>query len=89
MDLATILGKHNQNWQVLVFLTVLCIVLGFVAKLCRESRCFGVKFYVANHAVLVPHFDAQKGVRATKQLFCRSGEKESLLRPTVSPKKLS
>ena len=72
MDLATILGKHNQNWQVLVFLTLLCIVLGFVAKLCRESRCFGVKFYVANHAVLVPHFDAQKGVRATKQLFCRS-----------------
>ena len=72
MDLATILGKHNQNWQVLVFLTLLCIVLGFVAKLCRESRCFGVKFYVANHAVLVPHFDAQKGIRATKQLFCRS-----------------
>ena len=60
MDLATILGKHNQNWQVLVFLTVLCIVLGFVAKLCRESRCFGVKFYVANHAVLVPHFDPPK-----------------------------
>ena len=72
MDLATILGKHNQNWQVLVFLTLLCIVLGFVAKLCRESRCFGVKFYVANHAVLVPHFDAQKGIRATKQLFRRS-----------------
>ena len=60
VDLATILGKHNQNWQVLVFLTVLCIVLGFVAKLCRESRCFGVKFYVANHAVLVPHFDPPK-----------------------------
>ena len=72
VDLATILGKHNQNWQVLVFLTLLCIVLGFVAKLCRESRCFGVKFYVANHTVLVPHFDAQKGVHATNQLFCRS-----------------
>ena len=80
MDLATILGKHNQNWQVLVFLTLLCIVLGFVAKLCRESRCFGVKFYVANHAVLVPHFDAQKGVRATKQLFCRSAAKSHLER---------
>ena len=36
------------------------IVLGFVAKLCRESRYFGVKFYVANHAVLVPHFDPPK-----------------------------
>ena len=69
VDLATILGKHNQNWQVLVFLTVLCIVLGFVAKLCRESRCFGVKFYVANHAVLVPHFDPPKMRSCHKTTF--------------------
>ena len=69
MDLATILGKHNQNWQVLVFLTLLCIVLGFVAKLCRESRCFGVKFYVANHAVLVPHFDPPKRRSCHKTTF--------------------
>ena len=31
-----------------------------VAKLCRESRPFLAQFYVANHAVLVTHFNPQK-----------------------------
>ena len=31
-----------------------------VAKLCRESRPFLVQFYVANHAVLVAHFNPKK-----------------------------
>ena len=48
--------KHNQNWPVFVFLTLLCIVLGLCCQimsritlfscqiLCRESRCFGATF---------------------------------------------
>ena len=35
-------------------------VFGGVAKLCRESRPFLAQFYVANHAVLVTHFNPQK-----------------------------
>ena len=31
-----------------------------VAKLCRESRPFLAQFYVANHAVLVTHFNPTK-----------------------------
>ncbi len=48
--------KHNQNWPIFVFLTLLCIVLGLCCQimsritlfscqiLCRESRCFGATF---------------------------------------------
>ena len=36
-----------------------------VAKLCRESRPFLVQFYVANHAVLVTHFNPKKVVGDT------------------------
>ena len=41
-----------------------------VAKLCRESRPFLVQFYVANHAVLVAHFNPKKVVGDTK-IFLR------------------
>ena len=35
-------------------------VFGCVAKLCRKSRPFLAQFYVANHAVLVTHFNPPK-----------------------------
>ena len=35
------------------------------AKLCRESRPFLIQFYVANHAVLVAHFNPKKVVGDT------------------------
>ena len=62
MDLATIFGKHNQNWQVLVFLTLLCFVLGLWC-------CIYDKFYIANHAVLVPHYTPEKSRSCHKTQF--------------------
>ena len=62
VDLATIFGKHNQNWQVLVFLPLLCFVLGLWCCICD-------KFYIANHAVLVPHFTPAKSRSCHKTLF--------------------
>ena len=59
---------HNiaPNWTQLKFLTPLC--MGFGTKLCRELRCFRVKFYVANHALLVPHFNPPKSHWCQKKI---------------------
>ena len=62
VDLATIFGKHNQNWQVLVFLPLLCFVFWLWCCICD-------KFYIANHAVLVPHFTPAKSRSCHKTLF--------------------
>ena len=44
-----------------------------VAKLCRESRPFLVQFYVANHSVLVAHFNPKKVV-GDNNFFKRSAK---------------
>ena len=62
VDLATIFGKHKQNWQVLVFLPLLCFVFWLWCCICD-------KFYIANHAVLVPHFTPAKSRSCHKTLF--------------------
>ena len=62
VDLATIFGKHNQNWQVLVFLPLLCFIFWLCCCICD-------KFYIANHAVLVPHFTPAKSRSCHKTLF--------------------
>ena len=43
-----------------------------VAKLCRESRPFLVQFYVANHAVLVAHFNPKTSAGWHTKKFKRS-----------------
>ena len=55
-----------------------------VAKLCRESRPFLVQFYVANHAVLVAHFNPKKSVGDTKFVL-RGLAVEALSLPNYHP----